>query len=101
MTKQKKSKSERLEIVLSIIRKLQNFPRQVIDTNCPFVNLYNVEYIAIKELQSVFGKYLNQEDSISIGVSGSIKFPEINKTIQYNLPVGKKARPLFVLKYQM
>lgn len=101
MTKQKKSKSERLEIVLSIIKKLQNFPRQVIDANCPFVNLYNVEYVAIRELKSVFETYLNQEDNISIGVSGSIRFPEINKIIQYNFPVGKKAQPLFVLKHRM
>lgn len=101
MTKQKKSKGERLEIVLSIIRKLQNFPKQVIDANCPFVNLYNIEFIAIKELKHVFEQYLNQEDNISIGVSGSIRFPEINRTIQYNLPVGKKAQPLFVLKHQI
>jgi hypothetical protein len=101
MTKQKKSKGERLEIVLSIIRKLQNFPKQGIDANSPFINLYNIEYIAIQELKNVFEQYLNQEDNISIGVSGSIRFPEINRTIQYNLPVGKKAQPLFVLKHRI
>ena len=98
MIKLKKTKSERLKIVLSIIRKLQNFPKQV-TADVPFVNLYNSEYTAIKDLKNIFEQYINQEDDISTGLSGTIKFPEISKTIQYNLPVGKKAQPLFVLKH--
>lgn len=99
LNKQKKSKRERLEIVLSIINKLKTFPKQVITTNNSlFVNLYNFEYNAIKELKKIFDRYINQEDNLSIGISGKIHFSEINRTIQYNLPVGKNSQPLFLLK---
>lgn len=95
MNKPKKSKNDRLEIILSIIKKLQNFPTQG-ELTC--VNLYNFEYTAIKELKHIFDQYLYQEEQISVGLSGKINFPEINRTIYYNFPVSKKAQPLFLLK---
>lgn len=100
----KKTKEERLKIILEICKKLKQFPKTntyVNDPN-PFVDLYNSEYDAIKYLKNVFNDYLNQDDSkpkLLIGFNGKIKFPEINKQIEYILPIVKTGQSLCIFKH--
>jgi len=103
--KTKKSKKERLEIVLEMIRKFKNTPKSTIYyTNVndnPYVDLYNQVFPAMRELKNVFDTYVNQDDDNTdhlVGLSGKIKFPEINKTIHYVLPIKKDARPSLILR---
>lgn len=101
MKGQNKSKKERLDIVMNIIKKLKYFPRSNFFThdnvNELYVNLFNEEYPAIKELKKVFDEYINQDESNLYNMSGKIKFQEINKKIKYTLPIKKHIEPIFVL----
>lgn len=90
-----KSKEERLEIVLDIIRKLRNFPT----VNTATIDLYNSEYPAMIKLREIFSRYVNQSDSSLSGESGTIPFPEINRKIEYLLPIKKSTPPKFILRY--
>lgn len=94
-----RTKEERVVIVLDLIKKLKKFPRgDFFTTNNLdnlYINLYNEEYPAIKELKKGFDEYINNEYS----VSGKIKFQEINRKIEYVLPIKKTIQPIFVLKH--
>lgn len=95
----KKTKEERVYVVLEIARKLREFK----GPNGEIENLYNDEFPAIKELKKVFNEYINQNDDQQniiklVSFSGSIKFPEIGRRIEYILPINKTAKSLFVLK---
>jgi repressor of nif and glnA expression len=98
MKHKKRTKEEKVGIVMNIIKKLKYFPRSDFLTNenieNVYVNLFNEEYSAIKELKSVFTEYINNEYNLS----GKIKFLEINRTIKYTLPVYSNISPVFVLK---
>jgi len=93
-----RTKEERVSIVIDLIKKLKYFKRADFftsnDINNAYINLYNLEYDAIKELKKSFDEYINNEYS----VSGKIMFYEINKIIDYNLPIKKSINPLFVLR---
>lgn len=90
----KKTKEERLVVVLEIARKLRHFqgPDGTVD------DLYNDEYPAIKELKEIFKNYVSQDENNLISFSGTIKFPEIGRKMEYILPTGSVAKSLFVLK---
>lgn len=99
----KKSKSERLTIVMDIVKRLKQFPKSHIGINddFPFINLYNMEYETIRKLHDVFQSYINQDDNNPkqlIGFSGNLEFVEIDRRIEYILPIRSYAQPLFVLK---
>lgn len=92
-----KSKEERLQIILDIVRKLKNFPT----TTGTKIDLYNCDFPAMAQLKIIFNRYINQDDSdlkSLVSESGKIPFPEINRKIQYILPVKKDASPTFILK---
>ena len=90
--KEYKTKGEKVKIVVDIAKKLSNFPRS--DNPELSINLYNDVYEPISELKEIFKRYIEQKQSIS----GKLDFPEINKVIEYILPVGKHIDPLFVLR---
>lgn len=99
----KKNKQERLEIVIDICKKLRSFPASTyFNTNHgQTIDLYNSNFPAISQVKQVFNDYINQDDSHPSylrGLSGKIKFPEIERTIEYILPIRKHTAPLFVLK---
>lgn len=98
MKSRKRTKEERLNVVMNLIKKLRYFPRSDFFTNENindiYVNLFNEEYPAIKELKTIFNEYIHNEYS----VSGKIKFQEINRKIEYILPINANIDPLFVLK---
>lgn len=94
-----RDKQQRLVVVLDICEKLRNFPKA--DNPNETVDLYNYPCSAITELKSVFSSYVNQNDDIPkllTSFSGKIKFEEIQKTIEYTLPIKKHNQPIFVIR---
>lgn len=93
----KYTRLERLQIVLDITNKLKNFP-----TSSGFgtLDLYNMECNATDELKQIFKQYINQNENESIGYSGKIYFDEINRTIEYILPIKNHIKPVFVLRFK-
>jgi len=104
-----KTKEERVKIVIDIIKKLRYFPRSDFyhknqdfkTTEDIYINLYNEEFPAIQKLKVVFNEYINQKDSepnTMYSMSGKIEFEEINKYIEYLLPIKSYSNPIFALK---
>lgn len=99
----KRNKMERLQLVLGFCKQLEKFPKSHPDPDdpYPYINLYKSEFEAIHEIKNIFHNYVHQndEDPKSLqGFSGKIQFPEIDRTIEYILPIKSKAQPLFVLR---
>lgn len=88
-----RTKEDRLQIVLNIAKRLRNFPTT---DGTRTVDLYNESYPAIAELKTVFDEYIKSHQRSSL--AGKIRFPEINKTIEYILPAKTHIEPLFVLR---
>lgn len=94
-----RDKQQRLLVVLDICEKLRNFPKAG-DQN-ETVDLYNYPCSAMTELKSVFSSYVNQNDELPkrlTSFSGKIKFREIQRTIEYILPIKKHNQPIFVIR---
>ena len=89
-----RTRQEKLQIVLDIVKKLSNFNASDMSRS---INLYNDSYPAIAQLKSVFNEYIKTD--ITSSLSGKIKFPEINKTIQYFFPAKTHIQPTFVLRH--
>lgn len=95
----KYTRFERLQIVLDITNKLKSFPSSSGNST---LNLYNMESNAIYELKQIFKEYINQNDNDDKSLtsySGKIHFDEINRTIEYILPIKKHINPMFVLRF--
>lgn len=86
----KKSKIDRLKIMLDVRDKLRNFMTSTFDK----INLWDTDFSAIKELKKVFKEYINGE----IGFSGEIKFVEIDRVIVYKLPIKENVREEVILR---
>lgn len=84
------NKNERLEIVLDIVYKLKKFEA---NNNVGFIDIYNMEYDAMRKLKSVFDEYISCEPPIE--KSGKIYFGELNRNIHYILPSNDRRSPLF------
>jgi hypothetical protein len=89
-----KSKEERLNIVLDIATKLKFYNTPQGGT----INLYNDEYSFVPELKKIFNEYVKQDDDLALEFSGILRFEEINKWIEYKLPIKKDKEPLFVIR---
>ena len=89
-----RTSKEKLQIVLHIVKKLSKFNASDMSQT---INLYNDSYPAIVQLKSVFNEYIKTD--ITNSMSGKIKFPEINKTIEYILPAKRHIPPTFVLRH--
>lgn len=99
----KRTQQERLQIVLDICQQLKRFPKATYMATDPhpYLDLYNSDYSAIQQLKKVFNEFVKQDDSkpeLLIGLSGKIKFPELNRRIEYVLPIKKNVQPMFVLR---
>lgn len=98
-----RTRIERLNIILDISKRLKAFPKSTYLTTEIYMDLYNADYIAIKKIKKIFKEYINQDDTkpeMLIGMSGSISFPEIERKIEYILPIDKKKDSVFIMKYQ-
>jgi len=85
-----RSKKERFDIVIDIVKKLKNFNNGTYD-----INLYDDKYSFYKELNDVMKEYINGTNK-----NGIIHFVEINKYIEYYFPIFKNEEPLFVLRFK-
>ena len=80
---------DKVNITVDIANKLRNF-----EGPNGKVNLFNGEYSFVNELKKIFNEYIKGTRSHK----GTLEFEEINKTIEYHLPVDKKYKPLFVIR---
>lgn len=100
----KRNKSERLTVVLEIAKMLRNFPTNLLNEYAgkeTYIDLYNAKYEAIIKVKKEFDFYINQDDSnpkLLTGVSGRIPFPEIEKIIEYVLPIKNNQETHFVFR---
>ena len=86
---------ERLEIVLNITKKLKNYELKTGKT----INLYNDNLCEfIKEFKTITNNYIKQNENDLKEFKGTLKFTEINKTIEYIFPIKKNVKPLFVIR---
>ena len=89
------TQKERLEIVLDISKKLKNFKGR----NGQIVDLYNDNLCSfIPEFKKICNEYIKQNENSLVEFSGDLIFEEINKKIEYILPIEKNKLPLFVIR---
>lgn len=89
------SQKERVNIVIDIINKLKNFKTK----NGNTVNLYNSNLCSfIDEFKNITNQYIKQDENNLKGFKGKLYFEEIDKFIEYNLPIKNTEEPLFVFR---
>jgi hypothetical protein len=84
------SASEKIEIVLDIINKLKNFKGK----NKTKINLYNDNYSFVPEFRKICNDYIRSTNEYR----GTLRFEEIDRNVEYYLPVRKKDKAVFVIK---
>lgn len=100
----KRNRKERLEVVLEIAKILKKFPTSAINDyfgNEDYINYYDSKYPAIEKIKNEFTYYINQDDTNPkklTGITGKIPFPEIEKYIEYILPIRKSHKSHFVFR---
>jgi hypothetical protein len=100
----KRNRIERLGVVLEIAKILKKFPTSAINDYFgkeDYINYYDSKYPAIEKIKKEFDYYINQDDSnpkMLTGVSGKISFPEIEKYIEYVLPIRRTQKSHFVFR---
>ena len=100
----KRNKQERLELVLEIAKILKKFPVAALGDYYgkeEYINYYDTNYKAINKIKEEFKYYINQDDKDNKklnGVSGKIPFPEIEKYIEYVLPINRNHKSHFVFR---
>jgi hypothetical protein len=100
----KRNKRERLVVVLEIAKILKKFPTAALGDYYgkeEYINYYDSKYDAIEKIKREFDYYINQDDNnkkMLTGVSGKIDFPEIEKYIEYVLPIRINQQSHFVFR---
>jgi hypothetical protein len=85
------STKERLEIVLDIVKKLKNYKLK----NNNIIDLYNENLCSfVKEFKEITKNYIKEGKKYE----GTLYFEEINKNIEYILPINKNEEVLFVIR---
>ena len=87
--KAKRNKEERLKLVLGLSKQLRDFPD---------VNLWNSQFESITKVKQIFNEYVNQDEKHASGRSGKIYCDELNRIIDFILPIKSNVEPLFVLR---
>ena len=83
------SQNERIKIVLDIVKKLVHYNAK----DGQIINIYSDEYSYVKEFKQITNDYIHNEKTYS----GILDFVEINKKIEYYLPIRKKNKPKFII----
>ena len=81
---------EKVQIVLDIVKKLQNYTND----QGIVVNLYNENYSFVPLFKKICNDYIHSD----IEYSGSLDFLEIDKKIKYFLPINRKNKAFFIIK---
>ncbi len=91
------TQTERLNIVLNIIKNLKNYKTN----NDSTINLYNSDLCSfIIEFKKITNNYIKQDDNKPIKeFKGKMFFEEINKEIEYIFPAKNNKNPLFVIRF--
>ncbi len=90
------TQKERLEIVMDTVKSMKQFKSK----NGKVVDLYNENlYYFVKDLKKIFNDYVKQDDNGDmVEFKGTLDFVEVNKIVEYRLPVDKSREPLFVIR---
>ena len=89
------TQAERLNIVVDIATKLKNFKTK----NGQIVNLYSDNLCSfITDFKQICNSYVKQDETKLADFRGTLEFEEIDRTIEYVLPVKKHDEPLFVIR---
>ncbi|NDB86025.1 MAG: hypothetical protein EB127_25490 [Alphaproteobacteria bacterium] len=92
------TQAERLNIVVDIATKLKNFKTK----NGQVVNLYSDNLCSfITDFKQICNSYVKQDEAKLVDFRGTLEFEEIDRTIEYVLPVKKQDEPLFVIRAKM
>jgi hypothetical protein len=83
------SQLQKVQITLDIAKQLRYF-----EGPNGKVNLFNQEYTFVPKLKKIFQDYIHSDKQFK----GTIPFEEINKIIEYRLPVRSDKKPLFVIR---
>jgi len=84
------SQTERIKIVLDIVKKLVNYNNTKDDR---MINIYLDEYSYTSEFKKITNDYIHNEKTYS----GILEFVEIGKKIEYYLPIKRKNKPKFII----
>ena len=96
-----KTQSERVDIVLNIVRQLKNYPHPNPKITEP-LDLYKPEYEYVARFKTIFSNYIKQDDENPdslkdfkgvVFLSGSLE-----RDVEYILPVHRNREPLFVVR---
>ena len=80
------TQAERLKIVVDIATKLKNFKTR----NGQIVNLYSDNLCSfITDFKQICNSYIKQDEAKLVDFRGTLEFEEIDRTIEYVLPVKK------------
>ena len=90
------TQDERVKIVLDIAKKLKCYPGK----NGEIVNLYNDEYSFIPEFKKICNEYIKIDSSIPNNFTGKLDFLEIDRKIEYALPIKRGSKCLFVIRHK-
>ena len=91
------TKIERLNIVLDITKKLKFYKNK----NGISVNLYDENNCSFNILfKKICNDYIKQDENNIVDFTGTLKFEEIDKNIEYILPARRNTQPLFVIRYK-
>jgi hypothetical protein len=80
---------EKVEICTDIATKLKTFKGEH-----GAVNLFNDNYSFVPILKQLFKEYIHG----NVYLKGTLDFVEINRKIEYHLPLTKTHSPLFVIR---
>jgi hypothetical protein len=84
------SQTERIKIVLDIVKKLVNYNNT---KDGRMINIYLDEYSYTSEFKKITNDYIHNEKTYS----GILEFVEIGKKIEYYLPIKRKNKPKFII----
>jgi|UniRef100_A0A6C0JNJ1 hypothetical protein len=91
------SQKDRLIIVIDIINNLKNYKTK----NGNTVNLYDSNLCSfINKFKEITNQYIKQDENNLKEFKGRLYFEEIDKYIEYNLPIYKYKQPLFVIRFK-
>jgi hypothetical protein len=80
---------EKVEICTDIAKKLKTFKGEH-----GAVNLFNDNYSFVPILKQLFQEYIHGD----VYLKGELDFVEIDRKIEYHLPLTKNHNPLFVIR---
>ena len=96
-----RSQTDRVNIVLGIVRQLKNYPHPNPSVGGT-IDLYKDEYEYVDKFKNVFTNYIKQDDTkpSSMRESRGTIFLEgsLERDVEYILPALAKQEPLFVVR---